>query len=1074
MLIPKVEQKIDQYLRFLKGKRYREIAPLSFETFETDKTFRVPPEDTIWEKITTPYEYGKPWHTQWFRTVYKAPAKNTYPLYLRAVPNADSLIFLDAETVGAFNPDHKKIKVTADGKTHTLHIESYSGHYFPGCPPMPLPGRQVMLTISRQIHDYPNVFEGGVLVERVEPIYGLYYDALCLFELAKILDDDSLRKARIIRGLYDALTHIHFSSDYTDMELEKESQVIRKTLAPLLAAKNNSTVPEIHLVGHAHIDHAWLWHIGETERKVARTFMNMCALAKEYPDFVFIQPQPAQLTIVKNNYPVIFQAVQEAFKNGNWDPNGGMWVEADCNITGGESLVRQFLVGKQATKEMLNYESDTLWLPDVFGYAAALPEILAGCRIKYFVTNKIDENDTTRFPYDTFIWRGLDGTPIKAHFIHSKHKYNGRVSPDALADVWIRVQHKEIQSGAIASIGEGDGGGGTSRSDLEMAKRLRNLEGTPKSRWRKVSEALDRIFGEENAWPEWHGELYLELHRGTYTTQARTKRNNRKNEFALRNVEWLYAIADLEGLAAYPKETLLEGWKALLTLQFHDIIPGSSINRVYAEADIMHQQISSDMARLSSVICRKIVDQFGGFIVFNGLSWERFDPVVMGGAAVLAFGKAVALKASAVVASFLTSDRVFHKGPAGIYPVQYYRDINDKDAVVFCPRLPSMGWSRFEPLSVKEACALEGFVSSSPFTYDKKAGSLRTPFYRIKFDKANRIISLVDVKARLQMVAKDGCFNGFISAQDMPVFWDAWDLDSDWTRYIREETKLLSLEVVADGPVCIIIRQKYAIAEASMLVQDMIFYAEEKRIDFVTKIDWKESHRLLKVSFNTAINTNQVRCEVQYGHLLRNTHKNLPQDRAKFEICAHKWICLEEEGAGFALLNDCKYGHDVSGGSLRLTLLRSPKAPDENSDMGEHRFTYSIVPFTEPFGSAGIVRKGYELNDSVLIEASLSPGKARLVKPEDAEYSLFSLDGKAVIAESIKAPENGKKKTVVIRLYESLGGRAKTVLRFSKDIVAVAMTDMLEDNPVNLRYTGKDIPLSFRAFEIKTLMVALI
>jgi alpha-mannosidase len=428
------------------------------------------------------------------------------------VPNADSLVFIDGKPVGAFNPVHKKIKVAADGKNHTLHIESYAGHYFPGC--HPFQSKQVILTLGRNINDYPNTFEGGSLVERVEPVYGLYYDAACLMELAKELDANSLRKARILKGLYDALMDIHFSS--TGAALEKEAEEARKRIAPLLKAKNSATTPEIHLIGHAHIDHAWLWHIGETERKAARTFINMCHLSQEYPEFVFIQTQPAQLEIIKNQYPDIFNAVKDAFKKGNWEPNGGMWVEADCNVTGGESLIRQFLVGKQATKEMLNYESDTLWLPDVFGYAAALPQILKGCRIKYFVTSKINWNDTTRFPYDTFVWRGIDGSTVKTHYISSRMQgYNGKVGPKFLTEIWKEIQHKEIQSGAINSVGEGDGGGGTARGDLEMARRLENLEGAPKAVWRKVSEALDKIFGKETEWPEWRGELYLELHRGT-------------------------------------------------------------------------------------------------------------------------------------------------------------------------------------------------------------------------------------------------------------------------------------------------------------------------------------------------------------------------------------------------------------------------------------------------------------------------------------------------------------------------------------------------------------------------------
>jgi alpha-mannosidase len=1061
MLIPKVEQRITQYLYFLKKNRYRTLSPLSFETFETRETFRAPPDKAQWKKIPSPYEYGKPWHCSWFRTSFRTPAKSAYPLYLRIVPNADSLVFIDGKPSGAFNPVHKKILVKADGKEHSLHLEAYDGHYYPG--EHSFSDRKVMLTLGRQIADYPNIFEGGALMERIEPVYSLYYDVQCLFELAEILDSNSLRKARILKGLYDALMGIHYSS--IGKVLEEEVSAAAKKIAPLLRAKNGSTVPEIHLIGHAHIDHAWLWHIGETERKAARTYMNMVHLSREYPEFVFIQTQPAQLEGVRVQYPEIFSAVKEAFKKGNWEPNGGMWVEADCNVTGGESLIRQFLVGKAATREMLNYESDTLWLPDVFGYAAALPQILAGCRIKYFVTSKINWNDTTRFPYDTFIWRGIDGTGIKTHYISSRKRgYNGKVSPACLTEIWDEIQHKEIQGAAINSVGEGDGGGGTARGDLEMARRLVNLEGAPRASWKKVSKALDSIFTGNTDWPEWRGELYLELHRGTYTTQARTKRYNRRLEFALRNTEWLCAAAAGELWSNYPWEILLKNWKILLTNQFHDIIPGSSIHRVYVEAEAAYQNIETELAGIARDLRRKILAKSGcGLLVFNDLSWERRGPV----------GLAFSGGNGSAPAKVLEKIKALKSADGIVYPLQRYRDLDGKETAVFSPCLPSLGWMPFTAAEPPKGTTPSPRLSASPFTYKDK--SLKTPYYSVKFDAAGRITSLVDLGGKRELVARGGTFNSFIGAQDIPVFWEAWDIDSDWTKYLEEETRLLSTETAACGPVCFRLRRKYKTGAASVLVQDTVFYAEDPRIDFETKIDWREKQRLLKVEFDTAIDAAQVRCEVQYGHLLRNTHKNLPHDRAKFEICAHKWICLEEEGGGIALLNDSKYGHDITGGRMRLTLLRSTMAPDEEADQGEQRFTYSLLPFTGPFGKSGVVRAGYELNAPAGVELSDKPDAPA---GDTAKYSLFTVEGNSVIAECIKAPEKargitgaGKGPGLTIRLYESLGGRARTVLRFSRNLAEAFVTDMLEDNPKAAAFSGKELPLEFRAFEIKTITV---
>ncbi|MDR2102385.1 MAG: glycosyl hydrolase-related protein [Treponema sp.] len=1056
MLIPKIESRINQYLTFLKFNRYREAVPLEFETFQTEDTYRSPPEPAVWEKIAAPYRYGKPWHCSWFRTSFHAPA-GSRPLFLRVVPNTDSLAFIDGKPCGAFNPFHKKLRIEADNRDHTLHLEAYNGHYFPGC--HPFEKQTVMLTLSRQIPDYPILFGGGSLVERLEPVYALYYDVRALFETAKILDANSLRKARILRALYEALGGIHFSSA-GDL-LEEEASVAARKLAPLLAAKNGPTTPKVYLAGHAHIDHAWLWHIGETERKTARTFMNMVRFIREYPEFIFIQSQSAQLEIIKNEYPAIFAAVKEVYQRGNWEPNGGMWVEADCNITGGESLIRQFLVGKGAVREMLGYEGDTLWLPDVFGYAAALPQILGGCGIKYFVTSKINWNDTTRFPYDTFIWRGIDGSAVKTHFIASKTQgYNGRVEPQGLAEIWGEIQHKELQGGVIKSIGEGDGGGGTSRGDLEMARRLVDLEGAPRASWTKVSAALDRIFGENTQWPEWRGELYLELHRGTYTTQAKTKQYNRRLEFALRFTEWLAGLAALEGWAPYPRDTLLGCWKKLLTHQFHDILPGSSIHRVYVEALREYQKIEAALEEINTGLIGKL--PFAGkegLLVFNDLSWERRDPVT-----VYALPETVRA---------LTSPA--ESGEA-VYLVQRYIDLEGREAAVFMPRLPSLGWASFIPAGDKAPEA--GVSGPSPFTY--QGGCLKTPLYQVRFDQAGRIISLIDLRQNREFVAAGGTFNSLISAQDVPVLWEAWDIDADWTTYLTEENRLLGEEIAASGPLCFRIRRNYAIGTGSVLTQDTVFYAAEPRIDFETRVNWQEERRLLKVSFDTAIDAAQIRCEVQYGHILRNTHRNLPQDRAKFEICAHKWVSLEEAGGGIALLNKAKYGHDVEGGRVRLTLLRSPTAPDEDADRGEQTFTYSLLPFADSFDRAPVVRSAYELNDparavfAAAVGTAAGTGNAAIPGKNPGEYSFFTVEGSAVIAEAVKAPENPGEgeKSLVIRLYESLGGRTRTTLHFSRKLAGARETDMLEGKPRTLPVSGKDLTLDFRGFEIKTILVS--
>jgi alpha-mannosidase len=1068
MLIPKAEARIEQSLRFLEARKYRKLCDLDFEGFETEEVFRSPPGEAEWRKIGLPFAYGREWSSWWFRTSFALPPEaRGEEVFLRALPRADSLVFIDGQPAGAVNPRHEKIRIAAsgeEGRRYTVHLESYAGHRYPG--EHPLEGESVFLTLSTRIPDYPNIFEAGQLVVKEKAVYGLYYDASVLFDLAKTLDRDSLRRNRILRGLYEALSLVRVAAG--DEGLPERAAAAARGLEGLLGARNGDTVPEILLIGHAHIDHAWLWPIFETERKVARTFANMARYAEEFPEFVFIQSQPAQLEIVEREYPAVFAKVKEAYARGQWEPNGGMWVEADCNLPGGESLVRQFLVGKAASRRMLGYEGDTLWLPDVFGYAAALPQILAGCGIEYFVTSKINWNDTTRFPYDTFVWRGIDGTGVKTHFITSRDNgYNGKVSPESLADAWRNVQHKDVQDAAIKSIGEGDGGGGTLRSDLEAARRLGDLEGAPKACWSRVSAALARIFADPSSLPAWKGELYLELHRGTYTTQARTKRFNRALEGALAECELLYAaLSAAGGGASYPRAELLDCWKILLTNQFHDIIPGSSIRRVYEDAEASYRELEARVGALSEGARGALAargSRTGGPVaagaygaaedaaglpagaptgaalaLFNALSWERAD------LAALPAGFPAGLSGAAAAELV---------GPDGAaYPIQSGRDLDGSIRAYASPRLPSMGYASFAPRAATPP--------ATPFSYEGDA--IETPFYSIRLDESRRIARLFDKEGGSDFVGGGGALNSFQSADDLPVLWDAWDIDSDWKAGIVEEDRLVSSELVASGPLFLQLRNRYRIGERSELEQDMVFYAADRRIDFRTRVEWRESHKLLKAAFPTSIATDQVRCEVQYGHLLRATHENLPEDRARFEFCAHKWVCLEEPGRGLALLNDCKYGHDASGSLVRLTLLRSPKAPDAEADMGSHEFSYSLLPFSGSFADSRVLRSAYELNrPATALEAGMA----------SASFSFLEVDDPRVIVEAVKLAEDSTK--TVVRLYEAAGAPRRTRLRTACRLRGAWECDMLERQPRELARIDRALELEFRPFEIKTLLLDL-
>ncbi len=1075
MLFAKIEERIEQYRAFLDELAYEPVLSLALEAAHTKEIFRKPPDGLDYTEITLPYAYGEEWTTYWFRSkVSMKKAREVRELFLHLRTNADSLVFLNGRPFAALNPFHEKVRIpdwARAGSTLRFDIEAYAGHRYPGEHPL-LPDR-VILTLDHQVADYPILLDGGRLVTKNPVVYHLSYDVRVLFGLARELPEDSLRRNRLLKGLYDALMEIHFTS--RGEQLEAECARASAAIAPLLQARNSVTTPTIDLVGHAHIDHAWLWPLWETERKVARTFANMATLAEEFDEFVFMQSQPAQLAILEREYPEIFERVRAAFERGQWEPNGGMWIEADCNLSGGESLIRQFLVGKAATREMLGYEGDTLWLPDVFGYAACLPQILAGCEIDYFVTSKINWNDTTRFPYDTFVWYGIDGTGVATHFITSRvNGYNGRVDPHSLNDAWKNVQHKEIQDRLIKPIGEGDGGGGTMRADLEQARRLQDLEGAPRTRWSKISESLGKIFARREELPEWRGELYLELHRGTYTTQARTKRHNRKLELALRDAEFLSVaacrllpgppVAQGEGRAgaAYPAEQLLQAWKLLLTNQFHDIIPGSSITAVYRDSEssyaavgaAVNEIVSEALAKIgsgtplthASLLTDYLPAEGGGatdmdawperLVVWNTLSWERRDVVRF---------KAPE-DAKDVPVELLADGRTV--------PSQLGPSLDGEEMIHAMVAVPSMGWSA---LSVRESSAPTTAVE--PISVQGR--SIETPYYAVEFDDSMRMVSMVERETGRELVADGAGFNVLGLFEDVPVRWDAWDIDADYELKRLDEIILESSEIVSHGPLFLQLRNRYRVGSRSSLVQDLFFYAHSRRVDFETQVDWREDHRMLKAAFETGMHAQSVRCEVQYGNVLRPNHANRPADRAQFEFCAHKWVAVGDSTGGVALLNDCKYGYDSSGGTMRITLLRSPKAPDPDADMGTHRFTYSILPYHGRFSVAEVVRPAYELNSPAIV----AQGGEQFPK----SGSLFSVDNPNIILEAVKQSEDGR--GIIVRLYEASGGAGAAILSTGFEIGEVFETNMLERSESALEHGPQRVRLRFRAFEIKTLKI---
>jgi len=1037
MRAPKIIEKLEKRLELLATWRYVKILDVPLEMMETEEHLRQPPVDASFVPAPLGSRFGRHWATVWFRTTITLPREcRGRRVYYRKRSFAEKLLFVNGALAGAMNPFQHEVllqKSPKGGESLELYIETYCGHPIADPDPHRPEAFIHQFIMWDPGQDPPLLLESSELLMEREQVAGLFYDADTLFRTAKILPENSRRKALLIDGVNRALDKLPWEWE-TEDELESAAKAIRKELAPLLNAKNTPSTPQVGIVGHAHIDIGWLWPVRESIRKAARTFSSVLGLMDDYPDMRFVQSQPWLLDVVQQHYPELLPRIRKRVKEGAWEPNGGMWIEADCNVPSGESLVRQFLEGRKKLQELFGYKGDTLWLPDVFGYSAALPQILRLCEIDHFVTSKINWNDTNKFPYDTFWWEGIDGTAVFSHFINTTQAfwgYNSPVLPEAVQDPWDQVRDKAIQDSCISAVGFGDGGGGPSREMCEYASRMKDVEGCLKTEWVNTSQFLKRLREQDVAWPRWCGELYLELHRGTYTTQARTKRYNRKLEFLLREVEFYAALAMNHG-APYPTEALETHWRTLLTNQFHDILPGSSIREVYTVAEAEYAAMTTALEALRDQALAAIGATFirdpdnEAHIVGNALSWRRTTLVPLANDG---FNSACDASGAPLVAQR-------HEG-----------------ALYIKTELPSMSATAIALRKAKEDAV-------SPFHYSGK--TLESPFYSVQFDKAGKIIALKDKAADRDLVRPGQRLNDLMSFEDFPVNWDAWDIDRFYRDKKQHEDRLLSRELVADGPLFIILRSHYSIGRRSVLTQDMVFYAHTPRIEFRTRVEWHERHTLLKAAFPLAIHAHQWRNEIQFGHVTRNTHANTPWDVARFEVCAHKWVDVSEADYGVALLNDSKYGHDCLDDAISITLLKSSTGPDAEADQGVHEFTYALYPHQGPF-SAAVVQEAYDLN--------LPPTAYRL--GETAGNAAFmewcNLSEPNIIIEAVKKAEADD--AYIVRLYECEHRSTKVKLSFSPVLKKVTACNLMEERDQAVDYRKHTVLLEFRPFEIKTLKI---
>lgn len=1035
--------RLGHWMRTLKDDFYRPVGEITWEAFTTmEHLSPIQAQNGTFMPVQPGFVWGKTWEYCWFKagiTLPEAAAGKRIVMDLK--PDGESTLFVNGEEFGTYRaswvtePHHFMVdNILAEnaeaGAEYEILMETYAGHYYPeasdgGCATGPvLPGSYTDLleegkrrTLGRCTFGIWN-----------EDAYQLYMDADTLSRLLDTLDENSLRAAKISDALESFMLAVDFEQD-TEGRIASY-RAGREALRPALEAVNGSTMPVFYAVGNAHIDLAWLWPMAETHRKTERTFAAQLRLLEEYPEYKFIQSQPAAYEMCRKYYPKLYERIREAIRGGRWIAEGAMWVEPDTNMASGEALIRQLAHGKRYYKEELGIDSEVLWLPDTFGYTAALPQILKSCGVKYLVTQKIfwSYNEGEQFPYHYFNWEGMDGTKIVS-FLPTSYTY--RTDPTELANVWQKRSQKRDLDAFLLPFGYGDGGGGPARDYLEYARREKDLEGCPKVKLEGPKEFFEDMEKEGGPKNTYTGELYFSAHRGTYTSQAMVKQNNRRCELAMRELEMWGALAKRNG-TAYPLAEADALWKEVLLHQFHDILPGSSIARVYEEAEQTFKEILQKSAKLTDSAAKGLVHSENGVTVLNSLGFPR---------------RALVDLPAEFAAGVTTAE-------GDILPVQ-----RDADGVRALVELPSCGAVSLVP--VDAACVAgqdaNGYAAVQ-LTETEEGFALENGQVKAVIDKKGEVVSFVLKESCREFAAAN--MNRFRLYKDVPRLFDAWDIDSNYIEQEITAVEDVTVSVEKKGPLEAALRVTGRIGN-SVFTQKIRLAAKSRRLEFETEIDWKELHRLLKVSFPADVYAENGINEMQFGYVERPTHRSRAYEKDRFEVCNHRYSALCDGAHGAAVLNDCKYGISMNGNALELTLLRAASSPEMRADNRKHHFTYAFTAWEGSFMDSDVVRQGYELNVTPLTVRGLTES-----------FSAFTVDKDNVILETVKPAEDGSD-DMILRLYESKKAAVGAKIVCGLGSFSAWECDMLENVKKELAVEENAVKLTFGAFEIKTVRLRL-
>ena len=913
-----------------------------------------------------------------------------------SIVNPQSILYLNGEVIQGLDTNHYEAYLEPETKYEMLD------YFYTGNIADPLP------------RNY-GIFEVDAAAEH------LVFDMRVAYECCKLMSETDGNYLNMMAILYRAVDELDFREPLGEnykKSIEKAQGIITTELYEKLCSKEGK--PVVNCIGHTHIDVEWLWTRAQTREKIQRSFATAAALMENYPEYKFILSQPELYRYLKEDAPEQFEKLKKLVKEGRWEPEGAMYLEADCNLSSGESLVRQILQGKKFFKDEFGIDSRVLFLPDVFGYSSALPQILKKSGVEHFVTSKISWNDTNTMPYDVFMWQGLDGSEIFTSFITAQDykgekaprytTYVGFLTPAQIKGTWHRFGQKEFANRAITTFGHGDGGGGPTKEMLENYRRLsKGLPGMPVAEMQPLTLHLDKLKAEfdemcqkNKETPRWVGELYLEMHRGTYTSIARNKRANRKSEFMLAKSEIL-SVTDLLQGGDYDSKGLWDNWTKVLHNQFHDIIPGSSIAEVYEGTDVDYKEISDYCGKVLEENQNNIINNIntkGGIFVYNSLGFGAKGPVLL----------------------------------------------NGKTAEV-CEEIPAFGWN-----------VLQNVITETNVTVNNR--TLENRYYIIEFDNVGRITRLYD-KSACREVLKSGDFGNELQIfEDIPHIYDNWEIEAYYNRKMHILEDEAEFTPITDGS-----RAGFSIVKHygnSVIKQNVWLYSDSRRIDFENDIDWAENHQLLKVAFPFDICAASATYEVQYGHYSRPTHKNTSWDSAKFEVCAHRFADVSDMGYGVSLLNDCKYGYSCEGSNLKLTLIKCGTYPNPQADQGKHIFTYSLLPHIGDFRTAGVINEGYILNQPL---CACEIGAYEGAVPE--KYSLFSCENNNVIIETVKKAEADD--GIIIRMYDAFNMRTNAKINIPAGFKKAYVCDLMENIIEETKIVNDSVNVQVSNFEIVTL-----